>query len=1691
MTTAVLDQTRAQLLGAAARLDPAPAQAEELLRLFYRDVMTEDLQAQRPVDLLGAARSHQETARRRAPGTAQVRVFNPSADAEGWSTGCTVVEIVTDDMPFLIDSVAAELSRQGRTVRLLVHPQLVVRRDADGVLQEVLDAEPAPAPAEPGAVVESWVHVQVGLVSDPAERSEVAAELARVLADVRLAVTDHDAMVAKADEIAADLATAPPPVVDRAAAERARALLRWLADGQFVFLGYREYRLTDPDPGPGAAAEAVLAPLPETGLGLLRPDPDRPARPTVLPGRAARKAREPRLLIITKANSRASVHRPLYLDYIGAKTFDGDGRVVGERRFLGLFTAAAYRSSVTEVPYVAEKVARVIEAAGFAPGSHLGRDLMGVLEDYPRDELFTATVEHLTEVATAVVHLRERPRTRLFLRTEVYGRFVSCLVYLPRERYSPAVQQRVMALLREAFGGVSVEQDALLSRSVLAQLHVVVRVAPGEQVPEVDVAALEQRLAEATRGWAEDLADAARERYGEATAARLLGRFAAALPEAYKEDFPPEVGAADLAHLDALAPGAVGLDLYRGPDARPGERRLKVYTTDPLTLSGILPLFHHLGVAVTDERPYELRAEAGSLAHVYDFGLRAPTEEAWAAPGSRERFQDAFAAVRSGLADSDGFNTLVLLAGLTWREVTVLRTLAAYLRQTGSVFSREYVEAALRENLGTTRLLVELFATRFDPGRYGGQASPERSAAEEELAEQVRAALDEVTNLDHDRIIRALLAVVRATQRTSYYRTADRAGGAAGTAEGDVAGTDTDGAGGPAGSADRDADGAGGASGAADGDAAGSGTDDAPATQPPAVALKIDPRDLPDLPQPRPRFEIFVCSPRVEGVHLRFGRVARGGLRWSDRREDFRTEVLGLVKAQTVKNAVIVPTGAKGGFVVKRAPDPAVDRDAWLAEGTAAYRTFVTALLDVTDNRVGGEVVGPDRVVRHDGDDPYLVVAADKGTAAFSDLANAVARERGFWLDDAFASGGSTGYDHKKMGITARGAWESVTRHFRELGHDTQSQDFTVVGVGDMSGDVFGNGMLLSEHIRLVGAFDHRHVFLDPDPDLAASYAERRRLFDLPRSSWADYDPALISPGGGVYPRTAKSVPLTPQVRARLGIADDVAALTPAELVRAILTAPVDLLWNGGIGTYVKATAESHAQVGDRANDAVRVDGAALRCRVVGEGGNLGLTQRGRIEAALAGVRLNTDAIDNSGGVDSSDYEVNIKIALGAALRSGRITRAERDELLAAMTPDVARKVLRQNYEQNVLLGNARAQGDQMVPAHRRLMTWLEDRGELDRALEFLPTDAELARRAADGHGLTSPEFAVLVAYAKLALKADLVRSGLPDDQWFAATLTEYFPPALRTRFAAELAEHPLRREIVVSSVAGSVVNRGGITFVYRAMEETGADAEQVTRAFVICREVFDLAGFVRAVEALDNVVPTAVQSRLFLDFRRLLDRAVRWFLRNRPALDVGAEIARFGPAVAGFPSMATVLRGDERDRLQAQAQEYADAGVPADLAEHTASLLDRYCLLDVTELATQTGRPTAEVADLYFATSEYFGFDRLLDRVQQLPREGRWDTLARGAMREDLYAVLRSLTAAVLSAADGGGPADRAAPAGDGAARLAAWAQAREGILAPVRQALAEMDRAGAGGLAPLSVALRDLRGLVRLDELATARPA
>ncbi|MCX4389831.1 NAD-glutamate dehydrogenase [Micromonospora peucetia] len=1609
-----------RLVAQAVALAGDDHDAATLVSRFWRFAPDEELIGFTAEEMLEAARAHRDLAQQRVPGELKLRIHEPDADQHH-----TVIEIVTDDMPFLVDSVTALLNSHHLDVHLLVHPLVVVRREPLGRLVEV-SADVEPDDAIDGDLVESWMHIEVDPVRDTAERDKVRRELHRVLTDVREAVEDWPKMRQRALALADELAAARtsdnrPPVPEKDITDSVE-LLRWLAHDHFTFLGYREYRLADTDEPAaedgehrsGQALEAVLG----TGLGILRQDSPE-ARPlSSMTPEAHDKVIEKRLLIITKANSRATVHRSAYLDYIGFKIFNEAGEVVGERRFLGLFSTAAYRTSVQELPVVRRKVAEVLDRSGLSQRSHSGKDLLQILETYPRDELFQIKTEDLYHAVIGVLRMAGRRQLRVFLRRDAYGRFISCLIYLPRDRFTTQNRLRMQDILLRELNGVGVDYTTRVTESMLARVHFIVRTDPTRVPGDIDADLLAEELADATRLWDDDYRLVLERKLGDEQAKHLFTRYADAFPEGYKDGHTPYEAMKDLAKLELLEePGQLEMHLFRkqlapraggrGPDVDEAmDVRFKVYRYGaPMMLSAVLPVLHSLGVKVVDEHPHEVDRIDGRV-YLYDFGLRLPEGHQELAE-VRPHVENAFAAAWRGEAEVDGFNELVLRAGLTWRQVVVLRAYAKYLRQAGTVFSQEYMESTFIAYPRVAALLVELFEVRFAPGADGHEQRQQRSA---ELVGDIRAALDDVASLDQDRILRSYLTMIQATLRTSFYQ--KREGGR-------------------------------------------------PKSY---VALKLDPQAIPDLPAPRPKFEIFVYSPRFEGVHLRFGPVARGGLRWSDRREDFRTEVLGLVKAQMVKNAVIVPVGAKGGFVLKQKPG---DRD----EAVVCYKEFISALLDVTDNIVAGEIVPPEDVVRHDGDDPYMVVAADKGTASFSDIANEISTAHQFWLGDAFASGGSAGYDHKKMGITARGAWESVKRHFRELGHDTQTKDFTVVGVGDMSGDVFGNGMLLSEHIRLVAAFDHRHIFLDPDPDAATSYAERKRLFDLPRSSWEDYDPKLISAGGGVHPRTAKSVPISAQVREVLGLADDVTQLSPQELMKAIVTAPVDLFWNGGIGTYVKASSQTNAEVGDKSNDAIRVDGRNLRCRVAGEGGNLGWTQLGRIEYAQTGGRIYTDFIDNAAGVDCSDHEVNIKILLNTAVADGALTVPERDELLAGMTDEVAELVLRDNYDQARAINNAQAQAASLLPVHRRMISELERSGAMNRALEALPPDDELAVRTESG--LTAPEFAVLLAYVKIVLETEILAEGLADEKWTTDVLVNYFPTPMRERFADRMGQHRLRRDIVTTVLVNEAINRGGISFVFRVVEETAAPAADVIRAYVVVREVFGLGALWDAVEALDNKVDPELQTSVYLDTRRLVDRAVRWLVTNRRSpIDVPAEIARLRDGVARLlPDLEERFHGSERESLAAHIDSLTERGLPRDLAEQATRLMYSFGLLDVVETAASSGRDVGEVASVYFVLSDRFRVDSLLSKISLLPREDRWQTLARMALRYDLYAALAALTVEVLdSTSETLSPQER----------VLQWEQSNATSIHRAERAMGEFDESRAD-LAALSVLLRQIRTLVR----------
>ena len=1300
------------------------APCESFVRQYYQWVPAEDLADRNPLDLYGAAVAHYNLAQQRAAGESKVRVYNPDFEQHGWQSPHTLIEIVTDDMPFIVDSVTMQLGRLGYGIDLVIHPVMKVRRDAEGHLTEVLEHD-APAPED--AIRESVVHVEVGREHDRALLDQLRATIDRVLADVRAAVEDWQEMRSRTQVLIDEFDQHPPPTIDPALVDETKAFLGWLAEDNFTLLGYREYDLID------EGDEARLQPIEGSGLGILRGVPAK--APKKLAGKALVVGREPQILLLTKANSASPVHRPAYLDYIGVKKYSDDGQVIGERRFLGLYTTRAYKASPRSIPIIRGKVEGVLERAGFPPASHDRKALLEILESYTRDSLFQMETEDLYNLAIGILGLGERQRLRLFLWRDPLERFVECLVCIPRDRFNTENRERVGRILLEALGGVALDWTLQLSESRLARVHYIIRLGE-DPVTGYEVSTIETRLAQVIRAWEDELREALIEDHGEEDGIKLFRRYERAFPPGYKSDWVARSAVADIGRIEELATTDEPLtSLYRPLETPEGMVRLKLFSSGGVLLSEVLPTLEHLGAKVADERPYEITPADRAPAWIYDFGLQA---DAANTERVRDLLHDTFIGVWRGDLEDDRLNGLVLGATLTGRQVSIIRAVAKYLRQGGIGFSDTYIGRTLLGHADIVRLLIRLFDARLDPDARDDDAA-------ERFGKEIEEALDAVPSLDEDRILRSFLSVVRAIVRTNAFQT--------------------------------DADG----------------------KPHPYLSFKLDSSQIPVLPLPKPQFEIFVYSPRFEAVHLRGGKVARGGLRWSDRPEDFRTEVLGLMKAQMVKNALIVPVGAKGGFVVKRPPAEG-GREALQQEGIACYKAFLSGMLDITDNIVEGEVVPPRRVVRYDDDDPYLVVAADKGTATFSDIANAVSQSYGFWLGDAFASGGSNGYDHKQMGITARGAWESVKRHFRELGTDIQTTDFTAVGIGDMSGDVFGNGMLCSRHTKLVAAFNHMHVFLDPDPDPETSYDERRRLFDLPRSAWSDYDESLISEGGGLFSRSAKSIALSPQVREVLNIDDE--RVAPNDLVRAILKAPVDLLYNGGIGTYVKASAESQADVGDKANDAVRVDGRELRCKVVGEGGNLGVTQRGRIEYALTGGprdggpahpggRIINDAIDNVAGVNTSDHEVNIKILLDGLVADGDMTEKQRNELLAEMTDAVGAQVLYGSYTQTQAISLALAQAPQMVDVHARLIRNLEQTAGLNRKLEFLPTDDAIDERKAQHQGLVAPELAVVMAYCKIHLYQQLLDSDLPEDGYLGHDLERYFPEPLPERFSDQMQETP------------------------------------------------------------------------------------------------------------------------------------------------------------------------------------------------------------------------------------------------------------------------------------------------------------
>jgi glutamate dehydrogenase len=1519
---------------------------------YFREIPNDDAGSRRLELAYAAAVAHLRLGRVRQRGETLVQVLSPDLERDGWESERSVLMFVTDDAPFLVDSVRMVLDQHELGIHLLVHPMLHVRRDDRRVITD--------AAAEDGPI-EAWTLIEIDRC-DPDLGALLEGEIRDAIVNVQRAVADFAPMQARLRSVAAD-----------------DPLLMWLADENFVFLGAVTYRRS--------ASGLVVEPdslLGEYRTGRL--DPDR-IDPPPFPGNAR--------YAIGRTDAVADIHRPARMAAIAVRPDGTDDEI----RFVGLLGSAAYRHSAFAIPVIGTRANEVISRTAGSIANHTGRAVRNVIETLPRDVLFELGVDDLTDLVEQIVGLQERRIVRVFDVAEPVGPWTTVLVYVPRSRFTATLPERVAALVAEHYGGDTRDLETFVGTSSLARISMTVRSAPSS-----DPSGLAEEIDEVSRTWGERAREALVDVLGEVEGHRVWSVVGPTVPADYEAGVRPSAAVGDLVHIEAMLSGRDEMRTSFGKsiDALEGAWRFRVFLRDrPATIAELVPILQHLGLPPLDERPYVFVGEQATI-HLDDIGVQV--DQPVISDEQHAEVQRAFADLMHGDVDADALNRLVLAGGLDRRQIAVLRTYTRYLRQVTFPFSSVYIAAAIVRHPEIARGLAEVFDAKFDPRL--DLDLPARRAHVESVRARVLAQLDAIPSLDDDRVCRAFLTLIDATDRTSAFVGRDE------------------------------------------------------------IAVKLRPHDIAFVPLPRPEFEIFVCSAKVEGVHLRGGRIARGGLRWSDRPEDFRTEVLGLVKAQMVKNAVIVPTGAKGGFVIKGSSRDQADRDAVRSAGIDRYRRFVQALLDVTDNVVGDEVVHPANMVIYDGKDPYLVVAADKGTATFSDIANDIAIEHDFWLGDAFASGGSHGYDHKAMGITARGAWESVRRHARVIGKDVDTDELTVVGIGDMSGDVFGNGMLLSSRLKLIAAFDHRHVFVDPDPDPATSYAERRRLFELPRSSWADYDAGLISSGGGVYSRALKSITISNELRRAIRLPKTVTALGPDELISAILRAPVDLLWNGGIGTYVKAASETHADVGDRANDAVRVNGADLRARIVAEGGNLGLTQLGRVEYAIKGGLIYTDAIDNSAGVDCSDHEVNLKVLLDQLVRDGELTVKKRNDLLVEMTDDVARLVLDDNRAQTLALMIARTQSLAMVNVHARYLDTLEAEGYLDRHLEFLPSDKQIAERQAAGSGLRAPEFAVMIAYTKNADVVEVLDSDLPDDPALESDLMAYFPPGVRERFPDAIRSHRLRREIVATTIVNNMVNLAGISFDHRMTEDSGASVSDVARAFLASRDIFGFADTWREIDDLGSSISLDTQISLFLDARRMTERGTFWLLRHRrPPLDIGEAVDTFSAGLAFLcDSLDDVVSGRVLDDVDRLREARVAAGVPLTLAARSARWRWLHTGFDIVEIAHTEACNVADAATAYWAVFDAFDLGWLWDGVSALPRSDRWQEQARSALRDDFLSVLAELTRNVMRVGDGS---------------PATWIAANERAMGRALAMHTEIRRAESFDLTTLSVAVRQLRNL------------
>ncbi|MGO2010322.1 MAG: NAD-glutamate dehydrogenase [Pseudoalteromonas sp.] len=1570
---------------------------EKFAKALYSNMSKEDLAHRNDSDLYGAALSLWNSLEKNTSDNAVIRVFNPEVAKDGWQSSHTIIEIIAKDMPFLVDSVRMAMNRANIASHLLLHSPLKIKRDKASKITALSNLKAD----QESTSTKTVFFIEIDRQTDSAVIDSFKAELESVLVDVSTAVEDWQPIRDKLIAVSKDLPKRKHNNNKNNVAETVE-FLDWLVKDNFTLMGYRQYELSP------VQGDYQLKGLMDTSLGLMKNSTEEHTRLlSDLPEVARQEARSNNLLILTKTNSVSRVHRPAYIDYVGIKRFDDKGNVVGEDRFIGLFSSSFYNNSASDVPVLESKINRIMAMCDFAQGTHAYKAVLNILETYPRDELVQAREAELLEVAMGVLQVQERDMCRIFVRKDAYGRFFSCMVYVPRERYNTALRYETQSILANAFNSDDkVEFTTFFSESTLARTHYIVR-ATHKNI-EYDVKDIENNLIEAARTWEDKLQSALLESVGEARGNDLNRKYAQGFARSYKDQVLPSAAVVDIEKLELLNDDNKLEMLFYRPqeEANSNIVRLSLFHKDePIHLSDVMPMLENFGLRVVGETPYSVKTSDGRINWIMDFSMLIDSQGMADFDKVSARFRAALTNVWGNRLENDGFNRLVLMGGLTGREASILRAYAKYMRQIGVTFSQTYIESTFANYPAIAAKIVNLFAKKFSI------KNPASEKALEKLVVQIHQELENVANLDDDRIIRLYVDMIVATLRTNFFQKNE-----AGQFKS-------------------------------------------------YVSFKIKPSLIADVPLPLPAFEIFVYSPRVEGVHLRYGSVARGGLRWSDRREDFRTEVLGLVKAQQVKNAVIVPVGSKGGFVCKQLP---TEREAFFKEGQECYKIFIRGLLDITDNIVKGDIVAPRDVTRHDGDDAYLVVAADKGTATFSDTANGIAKEYNFWLGDAFASGGSVGYDHKKMGITARGAWESVKRHFREMDIDCQATDFTVVAIGDMAGDVFGNGMLLSKHIRLQVAFNHMHIFVDPTPDAAKSYPERERLFKLPRSSWEDYNKDLISAGGGVFSRAAKSISLSPEMKKMLGTKK--ASMTPNELIKAVLMMEFDLLWNGGIGTYIKSSKETDADVGDRANDALRINGGELGAKVLGEGGNLGATQLGRIEFAANGGRVNTDFIDNVGGVACSDNEVNIKILLNGLVASGDLTRKQRDELLYSMTEEVAELVLKDCYRQTHTLSITQSKGTSTLKEKVRFINALEKDGKLNRAIEFIPTDEELAERAAAGKDLTRPELSVLVSYAKMVLKESLVSEEITENPYYRQLLVHSFPVPLREKFNDAMDNHPLRKEIIATKLANNIVNDMGLNFMVRMHEETGASEAEIAVCYSIAKEVFQMRDTWVSIVALDNKIPAAVQTEMLYQLRRTVRRATRWFLRHRnKGQTITQAIDFYTPTFADLSKNLDVYTVDkESERLAKASGKLIDNGVPKALATRVSSLSSLFSVMDLAEIANKSNRSIDMVSHTYFKLGARMGLHWFLEQITNQPVSNHWQALARASYREELDWQQRLLSAVVINSFEGKNK--------DVDAQIDQWMDSKELLLQRWQQMLSEFKTSQSHDFAKFSVALREL---------------